>query len=169
MPREKKPSVEWQIVIDTREQLPFSFQNVESASGYRFTGQERGTLDVGDYSPALVAGGGREILPVAVERKTLSDLYASVTRGRQRFEREMGRAVDGHIQLHVVVESDFAGVGSSPSKTTVTPKVVYHTIASWAVRYGIHFWMPGHRSTAQAWAFRLLEFAIRQRHKRDIP
>lgn len=77
------------IVIDTREQHPYSFTNfyTNSAEGRRplLIRTSRETLRTGDYSIL-----GMEDL-IAVERKSLSDLYGTLGTGRERFERELAR------------------------------------------------------------------------------
>ncbi len=65
------------VVQDTREQEPFLF-GPEVAT-------QTGTLPSGDYSLL-----GFE-LRVAIERKSLADFVASVTRERERFWRELER------------------------------------------------------------------------------
>lgn len=78
-----------QIIVDSREQKPFYFEEhtlIESK------------LEYGDYS----------LHPnnkLAVERKSLSDLYGTLSGGRERFEREIQKAkrIEGYIV--VVVES----------------------------------------------------------------
>lgn len=64
------------IITDTREQRPLVFLNLTS---------ERGTLQSGDYS---VKGLENDF---AIERKSIPDLCQSLTRGRERFERELHR------------------------------------------------------------------------------
>ena len=64
------------IVTDTREQEPLKFVHLPTVTG---------TLTSGDYSVV-----GLESL-FSVERKSVADIVASVTSGRERFERELIR------------------------------------------------------------------------------
>jgi ERCC4-type nuclease len=64
------------IITDTREQRPLVFTHLPS---------EPGALHSGDYS---ITGLEHEF---AIERKSIPDLCQSVTRGRERFERELHR------------------------------------------------------------------------------
>ena len=74
-----------EILVDTREQLPYWKDN-------------RKTLSVGDYTT-------RKLLNVFhVERKSLSDLYGTLTSGNRRFKYELFRAAYHHIVLEVYVE-----------------------------------------------------------------
>ena len=78
-----------QIIVDTREQKPFSFDGhtlIESK------------LEYGDYS----------LHPnnkLAVERKSLNDFYGTLSGGRERFEREIQKAKKLEGYIVVVVES----------------------------------------------------------------
>ena len=78
-----------QIIVDSREQKPFQFEGhtlIESK------------LEYGDYS----------LHPnnkLAIERKSLSDLYGTLSGGRERFEREIQKAKKLEGYIVVVVES----------------------------------------------------------------
>jgi ERCC4-type nuclease len=69
------------VVIDTREQIPFSFRRFK---GW-FAGVEDRALPLGDYSVA-----GMEDTCV-VERKDLSDLISSFTNNREVFVKRLRR------------------------------------------------------------------------------
>jgi hypothetical protein len=78
-----------QIIVDSREQKPFDFKEHTILNS---------KLEYGDYS----------LHPnnkLAIERKSLSDLYGTLSGGRERFEREIQKAkkLDGYIV--VVAES----------------------------------------------------------------
>jgi hypothetical protein len=93
------------IIVDSREQAPFTFQHEK----YAGTIVEAGTLDTGDYSLAGLAD------KIAVERKSLPDLAQCLGRERERFERELQRAA-ALDAFAVVVEStwgELAGGSSS--------------------------------------------------------
>lgn len=83
-----------EIIIDTREQKPFKFNDVKIIES---------KLEYGDYS--LLPNKG-----VSVERKSLGDLYGTLSGGLERFGREVERAkkVDGY--LVVVVEATINNV-----------------------------------------------------------
>jgi hypothetical protein len=78
-----------QIIIDTREQKPFKFNDkivIDSK------------LEYGDYS---VHPNNK----LAVERKSLVDLFGTLSGGRERFEKEIQRAKKMNGYIVVVVES----------------------------------------------------------------
>ena len=96
------------VVIDTREQLPFTFGGMlcdqTDGGGSLTVPTVRGTLKSGDYS--LLGYETR----VAVERKSLADLYSTLGQGRERFEREIQRFADDCEFAAVVVEADWSAV-----------------------------------------------------------
>lgn len=98
------------VIIDTREQQPYSF-NPDSVGTV-----SRG-LDVGDYSLE-----GFEKL-VAVERKSLDDYVGSLIRSRERFLREIAKMQDIPNRL-VVVEGSLADVMGWNYRSGVHPNSV---------------------------------------------
>ncbi len=78
------------IYIDTREQLPLNFNTVTERMG----------LNIGDYTAA-----DPFFANVFIERKSLSDLFSTLSQGVERFEREIKKAVDLNAYLVVVVDS----------------------------------------------------------------
>jgi len=130
------------VVIDTREQHPYHFDCATVVE----------TLDAGDYSIK-----GMEV-DVAIERKTKEDVFGSVTRGRDRFEREMIR-LQGIRYAAIVVEASLEGLLVAPGFSHVNPKVVINTLVSWSIKYKVHVWMAGNRLLAARLTYRLLEKA----------
>ncbi len=84
-------SGELKISVDTREQSPLPFKNCQVQK-----------LIVGDYSPS-----DDFFCNLVCERKSLYDLAGTLTKGYDRFEREIQRAKDLGIYLVVVTESSF--------------------------------------------------------------
>jgi ERCC4-type nuclease len=79
------------IVIDTREQEPYSFDS-------RLAAAVRRALPAGDYSLEGLEG------RVAVERKSLDDFVSTVIHARRRFREEL-RKLTGYRAACVVVEA----------------------------------------------------------------
>ena len=82
------------ILIDTREQKPLHFKNSESLK-----------LDVGDY-----AVGGDLYDYTFVDRKSYQDFCATVTKGYNRFVKELLRCKSLGCYLFVVVEALFDNI-----------------------------------------------------------
>lgn len=97
-----------EIVIDTREQTPFHFDETVA----RVT---RGTLKTGDYAVKGDSG-------FAVERKSLDDFLGTISKGWARFQREMYRASDaGFPSFPIVVEARFSDVIFTENGSEVVP------------------------------------------------
>ena len=80
------------IIIDTREQTPWSFDPM-------YADVSVGTLSTGDY--ALAGDDG-----FAIERKSLDDFLGTISTGWSRFQREIER-MDGWPAKVIIVEADF--------------------------------------------------------------
>ena len=132
---------DYTVVIDSREQLPYSWAGVTCV---------RSGLPTGDYS--LV-----EAPNIVVERKSLADLYGCLTRGRRRFEDCLKRLSEYQYPC-VVIETTMADLlipftyvsaGGITQQSRVPPSVAYNSILSWQSRYRIPFLLCGSREVAQ--------------------
>lgn len=125
------------IITDTREQKPLEFLNLPS---------EAGTLQSGDYS---IAGLEHDF---AIERKSIADLCQSVTRGRERFERELHRLRGFHFARILIVGDPHEVTRHSPN-----PKSVFSSLSAFEARYGIPaVWEPSPELAArlvERWAW----------------
>src|SRR5262249_14836756 len=111
-----------------------------------------GGLPSGDYS--IVDHEDR----IAVERKSLKDLYGTIGRGRRRFERELGR-LNALAVAEVVVEADWYTVLTTPPpRTKLRPKTVFRSVVAWKQRFrNVHWCFAGPRRLAEVMTFRTLE------------
>lgn len=162
--------LEWPgiIVIDTREQLPFGFTHLRADAHDQCRPLQvhtvRATLKQGDYS---ILGHEKDI---ALERKSLSDLYSTISQSRDRFVRELERLAI-YPTAGIVVEADWNQILTEPPPhSRLPPKTVYRSIIAWSQRYPrVHWWMMGSRRLAEVTTFRILERFWRdeQEHKRN--
>ena len=131
-----------EILIDTREQTPYIFKNIESVHA---------TLDTGDYT----LRGYEDI--VRVERKaTVAEFAKNIT--ENRFWNEMDRLRD-FPQRFILCEFSFNAVlqypvGSSIPKSRwkyikVRPAFIVSKIAELEVDYGIPVLLAGSRENAK--------------------
>lgn len=127
------------VAVDTREQKPYVFPRYELR-----------TLKAGDYS--IVGLEDR----VAVERKTKTDAYSSLGRGRGRFEREMKRLA-GFDYAAVVIEATLEDFLRAPAFSQMSPKAATNSLIAWAVKYRVCVFFAGSRKNGQALTYRLLE------------
>jgi ERCC4-type nuclease len=98
---------ELKISIDTREQSPLPFKNCQVQK-----------LIVGDYMPS-----DEFFSNLACERKSLYDLAGTLTKGYDRFEREIRRAKDLGIYLVVVTESSFVDAYDFSPKNSFSQRI----------------------------------------------
>ncbi|KKN80818.1 hypothetical protein LCGC14_0326240 [marine sediment metagenome] len=143
------------VLVDSREQRPYEFKGFRAgaAQQYRPLAVEwkwKG-LKTGDYS---IEGLEHRI---AIERKSLADLYNSCGQGRERFEKEFARLAEFEYAA-VVVEADWKTILKSPPEhTKMPPKSIYRTALSWSVRHKVCWWAMHDRRLAEITTFRLLE------------
>ncbi len=149
---------------DTREQVIYTFEEIGwdaqdgGGPGKVLTIETvRGTLRSGDYS--LLGFETR----VAIERKSLADLYSTLSQGRDRFERELVR-LSTYQFAAVVIEADWPTIcAAPPPHTKLAPKTVFRSIIAWMMRYPSIRWIPaGPRRLAEVTTFRLLERFLKE-------
>ncbi len=141
-----KPDTAIIILVDTREQAPYRFEgwHVEAA-----------TLATADYS----VFGLTEY--VAVERKELSDFLACCGRERDRFKGELNR-LRAYRWRAVVVEADMNTLRAGRYRSQIDPAAAVGTLASWALRYQVPFFLAGDRAGGEALTLAMLRAAWRQ-------
>ena len=142
------------VAIDTREQFPFGFTGLKE-------GAKRSPLVVrtqlmglksGDYS---IVGHEDQI---SIERKSLEDLYGTLTRGRDRFERELERLQLMKFSAVVVEASWTITCLRPPERSQVLPKTIYRSILAYMQRYPrTHWMMCDTRRFAEITTYRTLE------------
>jgi hypothetical protein len=76
------------IVVDTREQQPLKFKDLNVICS---------KLECGDYAKSVDS-------KVVVERKSLGDFYSTLSNGFERFKREIERAAEAGTYIVVVTE-----------------------------------------------------------------
>jgi len=109
-------------------------------------------LKSGDYS---IVGHEDEI---SIERKSLDDLYGTLTHGRERFERELERLQSMKFSA-VVVEASWTVICNRPPEySRVAPKSIYRSILAYKQRYRLTHWeMCDTRRFAEITTYRILE------------
>lgn len=138
------------IAVDTREQLPYTFEGCAV---------ERITLKAGDYS---IVG---EEHHVAVERKSHADCWGSLSNGRGRFERCVARLAELD-RAAIVVECSLTELCARPSQIQrTTPASVVGGLVSYAARYAIPVFWCDTRPMAERVTLRFL--ASWYKHRRD--
>jgi ERCC4-type nuclease len=128
------------VIIDTREQLPYSFPAEEFHS-------KRVMLPQGDYSLE-----GFEHL-VSVERKNPDDWVASII--QDRFWAELKR-FEGYERVAVVIECSRPDITARKYRANVDPRAVFGAEAAIVADYGIAVIWAGDRPHAVDFTRRFL-------------
>ena len=122
------------IVIDTREQEPYSFDP-------RLAAVVRRALPAGDYSVE-----GLETL-VAVERKTLDDFVSTLIHSRKRFREEL-RRLAGYRARCVTVEAALTDILQMRYQGGAHPNAVLGSALSIILDFGVPVFFCGNRQAA---------------------
>ena len=115
------------IIIDTREQLPLEFTGHETINR---------KLDEGDYNIAELED------KIVIERKSLQDLYHSITIDHQRFKREILRAKAKGKFMYIFIEghlNEFYSLKWTDRKLQTKPETLKKIIDTMLHRYDISF------------------------------
>jgi ERCC4-type nuclease len=123
------------IVVDTREQLPLSFDPANVLT-------VRAALPAGDYS--ILGAEDR----VAIERKSLADLVRSFTAARARFMAEL-RVLSTYEWAAVVVEDGWPNLLAGRYPGTVKPASVAAAVVSTMVDLKVPVLFAGDRPGAR--------------------
>jgi len=126
--RRKRPPAIPYVLIDTREQRPLRFPpalGVECGSA---------SLPAGDYS---VRGFTQHI---ALERKSVSDLIGTLTKGRERFENELDLLAEYKWKA-ILVEGRRGDVEAGIYRSLATPQSIIGSLRAIWMRWGVPtFW-----------------------------
>jgi hypothetical protein len=86
----EKPKSKLELIVDTREQKPLNIKGADITLG---------KLLYGDYSCS-----GKEFNSIFIERKSIEDLWGTMGKGYERFQKEMARAAEDGAYIVVLVE-----------------------------------------------------------------
>lgn len=143
------------VVIDSREQCPFTFQG----KLYEGVSIVEGTLQSGDYSLAGLTD------KVAIERKSLADLVQCLGRERDRFERELQRG-QGLEFFAVVIEASWQQLALGEYRSKLNPHSACQSVAAFMARYRVPFHFAGSRAAAEYCTWSLLKQYLQGMEKR---
>lgn len=153
------------VVVDNREQSPFAFQNLPARTDARGRALVVRTvvkyLPTGDYS---IDGWESR---VAVERKSLADLYGTLGQNLDRFRNEMDRLSAMEFAA-VVIEATWAEICApqryrSDWQSKMHPRSVWGIIHALAQRHPVRWFAFGTRRLAEIGTFEILERFWRDR------
>lgn len=160
-PLVKIETTPYTVVIDNREQRPYSFSAPIRVAALRKSfsvTSRRGTLHTGDYSLLTLES------EIAVERKSLADLFSTLGAGRERFTRELARLATFR-SASIVVEAEWSTIFTAPpARSKLSPRTIFMSVVSWRNRYpNIGWWFLPSRDVAEACTIRILDDYWRKR------
>lgn len=138
-----------QVIVDTREQVPWSFEHDPSISIVR------AHLDAGDYS---VRGFETRI---AIERKSLDDWVGTVMRERTRFYREL-ELLRGFEFRCVIIEAGVRQITEKSYRSNASPASVLGFVSEVFVAQSVPVLLGGTRADSQILAASLLRMAAKK-------
>lgn len=116
------------IIQDSREQSPLIFKH-KSIKEVIVKG-----LDTGDYG--AITDCGFEF-PMYFERKSIGDLYGTLSQGYSRFKKEIERSKEKNTQLIIIVEKNLSNVLNGAPYSERTPESIVYQIFTILVRHGV--------------------------------
>lgn len=151
------------VIVDSREQHPYGFTGFKCDADRQYIPMivptEIAGLRTGDYS---IKGLESE---VCVERKSLDDLYSTISQRRRQFENEHLRMQEMKCAAVVVEASMVDLLMNPPERSRILPKVIYRTLISWQQRYGIPWYLCETRKLAERTTFRILDWYWEERRR----
>lgn len=148
-------AVPFRVVVDSREQIPYTFQTLRADADKQNRPLEITRvckqLPAGDYS---IEGFETRI---AIERKSLADLFATLGQRREQFEAEHARLASCEFAAVIIEASWHRILFDPPADSLLLPKTILRTSSSWAQRYGVHWLAYENRRFAEIMTFRHLE------------
>ena len=132
------------IFTDSREQQPYSFSSVKT---------EVKGLKYADYVFSNAEWSGK----IAVERKSLNDFIGTISKGYERFGREIEKSIKDEAYLIIIVEETLSNAISFKSlpylskKIQASPEFIFHRVRELLQKYqNIQFlFAPGHKAAGE--------------------
>lgn len=116
------------ILIDTREQKPLAFSHPTISE------VKRVKLEVGDYAVEFEDG---HRPPIVFERKSKGDLWGTLTKGYERFKRELRRAKDENIAVMLIIEKSYTNMQKDYEYSKREASSVIKQIHTMHIRHGL--------------------------------
>lgn len=158
-------SSDFNVIIDHREKKPFFIDKVGCFPDLRI---EWGHLATGDYSVKGMHSLECEY-SIAVERKSLPDLFMSVGKNRERLIAEFERiAMFDYAAL--IIEGDLRSIFKRPPpESAMSPKAVFRSLLAFSQRYNLHIFPCPNRQFAEKTTYLILRrFWDDRQHNKKI-
>lgn len=136
------------ILCDSRETRPIKFPRIDPIVAI-----ERCKLDAGDYQALFPDG---SMSSVVFERKSIADLWGTMTKGHNRFMAEHDRAVRADLDLVLIVEAPFSRILAGFERSRYPGEVMMKKLGTLHHKYELRLVFCQSRedmSNYMAWAF----------------
>jgi ERCC4-type nuclease len=130
------------IIIDTREQLPLDFEHPY------ITEVIRRKCEVGDYCCEYE---DKTIPPIYFERKSVADLFGTLSTGYKRFKKEIQRAKENKITLIIIIEGTLSKVIKGIEESQRSGDEVCQQLFTLLLRYRLPFICCKDREEMSRW------------------
>lgn len=143
------------VLRDQREKAPWGFHGIHGKGREKnklvLVRTEYAHLPTGDYTIDVARD------RIAIERKSLEDLYSTIGQHRERFERELVR-LNALESASVIVEANLDDIIlRPPSHSRLNPQSVYQSVIAWGSRYrNVHWCLCGNRRLAEVTCWHVL-------------
>ncbi len=144
------------VIIDTREQAPFSFRDIDNLKRYGgkplIIPTEKSGLNTGDYSIK-----GMESR-MAIERKEMGDFFNCCGSDRERFERQLARLNELEFGC-MVIEAGWTMIMRGHRESKMEPESIRGSVIAWQMEYfpRVHWWFCDGKRFAEVTTFRILD------------
>ena len=158
------------IFVDTREKPSHAYTFTSIGKSFVEFDVVRQKLDTGDYMTVRNGHCPQDVEACAiVERKSLSDLYQTLTQGRDRFNRELQR-MEEYGYRAIVIESQWVEIINPnrflPHPTKASPRSIVSSLLAWSQRHAVHIFPCPGAMAAEKFTFRILERWYRDGNKK---
>jgi ERCC4-type nuclease len=130
------------IIVDTREQLPLEFNH------HYISEVIRKKLECGDYGCEYE---DKSICPVYFERKSINDLFSTLSTGYKRFKKEILRAKTQHIVLLIIIEGTMSRILQGIDESQRSGNELLQQLFTLMLRYKIPFICCKNREEMTRW------------------
>jgi len=116
------------LLIDSREQLPLEFNHPY------ITSVKVIKLDVGDYGVEFEDGYRPGVF---FERKSIADLFGTLTKGYTRFKKEIIRAQDAGVEVIIAIEGNISKVDKGYKYSRVAGEQINRQLMTLWLKHGV--------------------------------
>jgi len=145
------------ILVDTREQMPYTFRSSERCAGF-----ETAALPYGDYTIK-----GRIDLVVVERKNSIEEIYSNLFTNFERFERELEKMQASKFR-YIVVEDYYSSVFSNRF-TKIKGSTILDRMLSTSMKFNVPIILAGTREYGHSITRSLLLLAVKNENRGTVP